>query len=353
VTKVELIKIIQQLSPNNKRLAENLILQLAAQDGVKVNLKSDHKNPIDNIPLWAAAMRSEGLSPRTIEGYTNDARMMLKLMPQPTFLDLQGYFAERLDKVTATRVNNQQKAMKSLFKYLYQFGMYPSDPAHDIKLIHDVEKHPEMPTDEQMAAVIRHKPLRKRDRAKYITMLTLIAGTGLRITEACTLEKQFVNFTTHEIKVLGKGNKERFIPLLPVVEGVLINFMEANGDSKSKYVFPSADGTGYAYHGGFRGALRLACIKAKLPPIHPHQLRHYFATKTLEHGAKLEVISKILGHADVAITAQVYRHIQVKEYHSEINTHGQALQLGDGKPIIEGEAKLLPPAKEQNDKPHT
>jgi integrase len=97
----------------------------------------------------------------------------------------------------------------------------------------------------------------------------------------------------------------------------------------------------------------LACIKAKLPPIHPHQLRHYFATKTLEHGAKLEVISKILGHADVAITAQVYRHIQVKEYHSEINTHGQALQLGDGKPIIEGEAKLLPPAKEQNDKPHT
>lgn len=335
-------EIVEQLSPNNRQLAEKLIMQLAAQDGLKVDFDDSYKLPIENLPLWVANMKSEGKSPRTIEGYGNDARRLLKIIPQPAFLDLQQYFAGRLDTVTSTRVNSEQKAMKCLFKFLYKAGLYPSDPTRDIKLIPDTEKQIEMPTDEQMDAVLTHTPRRLRDRAKYKTMLILLTGTGLRISEACGLQKRFVNFDIREIKVLGKGNKERIIPLSDTVAYYLYEFMLANKESKSQFVFPDSHDNGFAYHGGFRGALRLACIKKGVPPIHPHQLRHYFATKTLEHGAKLEVISKILGHKNVSITAQVYRHIQLQEFHKELDTHDPfknghlALPAG---PTIEGEFK--------------
>ena len=91
--------------------------------------------------------------------------------------------------------------------------------------------------------------------------------------------------------------------------------------------------------------MTLACQKLGIRRLHPHQLRHFFATTTLEHGAKLEVISKILGHSSVAITADIYRHVQNKEFHSEHTLHnpldrlGIMPQLPPGGETVEGEFK--------------
>lgn len=325
--------------------AEQLIKQLAATQGININGSDNHKLPIENIPLWVANLKVQGKAERTIDLYEYSAKVVLNKVSEPTAIDLQQYFAQRLDQISPSGVNSEQKAIKSLFKYLNQFGLYSHDPAKDIILIHGADKQIEFPSDTQMNAIFSYQPIPKF-RAKYRTMLILLVGTGLRITEACTLRRDLVNFNTHEITVLGKGNKERTIPIFDVAEKLLYQYINEDCPSDSPYVFSSPDSEkGHWDASGFWHMLRTACRQAGAKSVHPHQLRHYFATKTLEQGAKLEVISKILGHSNVAITAKVYRHIQQKEYHEELRTHSpyidmlhEPLMLEEPKPeAIDGE----------------
>lgn len=342
---MDIASIVEQLSPNNKQLAINLISQLAAQDGLKVSLTSEYKAPHANLKLWVANLKSEGKSQNTIDLYVRLCRNILKRLPMPTFLELQSYFAERLNNgISSSHVGSEQKAMKSLFAFLHHIGLYPSDPTKDIKLIREQQKEVVMPSDKQVDAVLTYTPRRERDRLKYKTMLILIVGTGLRITEACSLERRFIDWQNREIKVLGKGNKERTVPLVTTVYDILWDYMEATKDSKSKYVFPDHQDNGYTFTDALRKTMIIACKEAEVPAIHPHQLRHYFATKTLEHGAKLEVISKILGHSSVSITAGTYRHIKQQEYHSEIEMHDPFVQRPLALPgaTIEGVVRELP-----------
>lgn len=339
---MEIADIISQLTPGNRKLAETLIKQLAEQDGIRVDFTQQYPEPINSIPIWVASLVTDGKSPRTIEMYEQDARNLLKKMPQPTFLELQQYFAARLQIVTPSRISSEQKAMKSLFKYLHKHGLAPNDPTKDIKTMKDDSKEVEMPTQEQITAALTYTTRRKLDLIKYKTMLILLISTGLRIEEACSLERNHINFTNMELKAMGKGHKERIIPLTEIAGALLYQWIHEHYPGEIKYVFASNTKTGYWHHSGFRDTLRKACTKAGAKPIHPHQLRHYFATKTLEDGAKLEVISKILGHADVAITARIYRHIQVKEFHRELANHSPLkdlpllLEEGRGN-VIDGE----------------
>ena len=81
------------------------------------------------------------------------------------------------------------------------------------------------------------------------------------------------------------------------------------------------------------------CHKVGITPITPHQLRHYFATYALKDGAKLEVVSHILGHASVAITADTYRHISRSEMHEELQAHGPLSRVTPPRLLTEGETE--------------
>jgi len=330
---MDLNLIYNQLSQNSKRMIDQTVQLLAAQDGITVSLTTVHAPPLEHIKLWLANLKTEGKSPRTIDLYDRCARMVLRSVPEPDYLALQGYFAQRLDTAGADHVNTEQKAIRSMLKYLYKQGLYPSDPTRDIKLIHGAFNQVNFPSDEQIQAVLHFQPRRVTDRAKYRVMLVLLISTGLRIEEACSLRRALINYSAREIKVLGKGNKERTVPLSALVVSLLEDYTKNQCITESPFVFPGNTKSGYWNGSGFDGMLRIACKRAGLRPISPHKLRHYFATKTLEHGAKLEIISKILGHSSVAITAQVYRHIQVKEFHAELDAHDPMAQLPK---LIEG-----------------
>jgi site-specific recombinase XerD len=108
-----------------------------------------------------------------------------------------------------------------------------------------------------------------------------------------------------------------------------------------KYLFPAGTKSGYWHDSGFRKEMYTACRKLGIPRIHPHQLRHFFATRTLEHGAKLEVISKILGHNSVDMTAKIYRHIKLKEYHDEHTKHNPLEHLPGAKRLALPEGQVI------------
>ncbi len=341
--------VYKQLSPNSRQLVKHLVEQMAKQEGIHINLGKGYKPPIKNLDLWVANMRTESKSPRTIDMYAKDVRRLLAKMPAPTELELQQYFASRLESVTPSRIASEQKALKSLFKFLHKHGLYPSNPVEDITLMHGREAEVECPPDETIMTLLRYNTRREKDRARFRLMLFLLIQTGLRIEEACSIRRTWINMPACEVRVIGKGNKERVVPMGLMVTQLLKDFMEQVEPSSSQWLFPGNTKSGYWNDSGFRGALYLACKKLELKRIHPHQLRHYFATRTLENGAKLEVISRILGHASVDITARTYRHIQLKEYHSEHDKHNplgllpqkEILALPGG-PVVEGTFKELP-----------
>lgn len=338
---MNLAQVIDQLSPANRKLAEEIIAQLAERDGIKI-AKGDLPNPIESAPLWVAAMQGNGKSPHTIRMYEADVKAYLAKDPQPTAMTIQGYVAARLKQVTAARVNSEQKALKSFFTYAYKHGLWHTNPTADMGLVREQSKEIECPTPDEVKALIGHRLRRKNDDDKFKVMLMLLVNTGLRMEEACSVRRARIDLDNLEVKVVGKGNKERTVPISAFVAAALDAYMQKY-PTKTPYLFPASTASGFWSHSGFYKALSLACKMLGIRQLHPHQLRHFFATATLEHGAKLEVISKILGHSSVAITADVYRHIALKEYHEEHAKHDPLARLGppllpQGQ-IINGEAK--------------
>ena len=113
-----------------------------------------------------------------------------------------------------------------------------------------------------------------------------------------------------------KGRKLRVMPLLPGVSEALRGYIDKR-PSDSPFVFPGNTKTGYAEIYNLEKTLKRACIRAGVEPFTPHQLRHLYATEMLRKGAKLEVVGRILGHASIGITADIYRHVSRGEMHEE------------------------------------
>ena len=126
-----------------------------------------------------------------------------------------------------------------------------------------------------------------------------------------------------EVRVTGKGDRVRVVPLLPqTAEALKRHMRKVKGGSP--YLFPGDTMTGYMEIHNFEKTLRRACIRAGVEPFTPHQLRHFYATEMLRGGAKLEVVARLLGHASVGVTADIYRHVRTEEMHDTVRRFAPA-----------------------------
>ena len=115
----------------------------------------------------------------------------------------------------------------------------------------------------------------------------------------------------------GKGDRVRVVPLLPQTANALARHMRKR-KSDSSYLFPGNTRTGHMEIHNFEKMLRRTCGRAGVEPFTPHQLRHFYATEMLRGGAKLEVVGRLLGHASVGVTADIYRHVRTEELHDAV-----------------------------------
>jgi len=326
---------LRRLSPQSRELVVPLITRLAEREGITISKNRALKpKPIaECVKLWAAKLRGEGRSDRTVKMYTYLVGRFLEQHPDPTRADIRQHITDRLGEGTSpAAVENERKALRSLFSFLHQEGLIPEDPTAGIGHIRVPYNERRCPSVEDVERVLEVGCLRSNDADKIRTIIRLIATTGLRLTETASLRKENVDLDALELRVVGKGGKLRVVPLLPEIAEALREYMEKRPGG-SPFLFPGKTRTGYAEIYNIEKTLKRACIRAGVEPFTPHGLRHFYATEMLRKGAKLEVVGRILGHSSIGITADIYRHVRTGEMHLEAERFAP---LNGGKSSPEG-----------------
>ncbi|WP_158785374.1 site-specific tyrosine recombinase XerD [Pantoea sp. BAV 3049] len=230
-------------------------------------------------------------------------------------VDLQGFLAGRVEGgYKATSSARLLSAMRRLFQYLYREKLREDDPS---ALLSSPKLPQRLPKDLSEAQIDRllqapstEIPLELRDKA----MLELLYATGLRVTELVTLTLSNVSLRQGVVRVIGKGNKERLVPLGEEAVHWLEQYIEygrpwlLNGQTLD-VLFPSNRAqqmTRQTFWHRIKHYATLAGIDSE--KLSPHVLRHAFATHLLNHGADLRVVQMLLGHSDLS-TTQIYTHV--------------------------------------------
>ena len=284
-----------------------------------------------------AVWMERGLSSNTLAAYRADLVALHRWLcerklslSQTGRAELMDFIAARVQAGARPRSTARQlSSFRRFFRYLVREGGVREDPTAQIAMPKIGRSLPrslsEAEVESLLSAPVVADPLGYRDR----TMLEVLYATGLRVSELVSLKLGQVNMNQGVTRVLGKGNRERLIPLGEEAVRWLRAFI--NGarndillDRSTDYLFPTRRGdrmTRQAFWHIIKRYARKAGVDRELSP---HTLRHAFATHLLNHGADLRVVQMLLGHSDLS-TTQIYTHVareRMKELHSHHHPRG-------------------------------
>jgi integrase/recombinase XerD len=264
------------------------------------------------------AVSAARLAPRTVDAYRRDLTAFgtwLGHAPSTaTVEEIERYVSElRAQGLAATTIARRIAAIRSFYRHEVLIGKRADNPAADVGLPRRARKLPRTLSPGEAERLVEAAngtgPRDLRDRA----LVELLYGAGLRVSEAVGLEKNGVDLEERLVRSIGKGDKERIVPLGRSAADALRRYLSRGRpflDSRHRPdLFLNARGGPLTRAGAFLILRRLA-EKAGLEParIHPHLLRHSFATHLLEGGADLRSVQEMLGHADLA-TTELYTHV--------------------------------------------
>ena len=267
--------------------------------------------------LWLA----KGLSDNTLENYGRDLTRFNKwLQPQGRRLieardmDILGYLADLTTSgAKPASVARHLSCLKGYFRTQVRDQGLAVDPTALIQAPKLGRPLPKSLTEADVEALLgapdTHTALGLRDRA----MLELLYASGLRVSELVGLETSQVKLSLGLVQVMGKGSKERLVPMGQAAQDWLERYLktarvELLGNSVKGVLFPSQRGTQMTRQ-TFWHRIKLHAQTAGIEkPLSPHVVRHAFATHLLNHGADLRVIQMLLGHSDLS-TTQIYTHV--------------------------------------------
>jgi integrase/recombinase XerD len=257
-------------------------------------------------------------APRTVDAYRRDLRAFGEWLGGPigraTPDDLERYLAElRAEGLAATTIARRVAALRSFFRHQMLLGSRGDNPTAELDLPRRQRKLPRTlspgEAERLIDAAIGTTPRALRDRA----LVELLYGAGLRVGEAVALAKSDVDLEARLVRAVGKGDKERVVPIGRAAVDALRRYLSRGRPFLDAHhrpdLFLNARGGALTRAGVFLILRRLAG-KAGLEPerVHPHLLRHSFATHLLEGGADLRSVQEMLGHADLA-TTELYTHV--------------------------------------------
>ena len=284
-----------------------------------------------------AVWMERGLSSNTLAAYRADLTALGRWlterqvsMTRTSRADLQDFIAFRVHAGARPRSTARQlSSFRRFFRYLVRENEIREDPTAQIAMPKIGRSLPKSLTEEEveslLSAPVVNDPLGNRDR----TMLEVLYATGLRVSELVNLRHGQVNINQGVIRILGKGNRERLIPLGEEAVRWLIEFSRgARGEilleRQTDYLFPTRRGDRMTRQAFWHIIKRYARKAGVGKELSPHTLRHAFATHLLNHGADLRVVQMLLGHSDLS-TTQIYTHVareRMKELHSQHHPRG-------------------------------
>jgi integrase/recombinase XerD len=284
--------------------------------------------------LWL----EDGLAKNTLEAYRRDLAQFaawLESQPRKSLTgadqaDIQSYLGYQSRKKTrATSVARLLSVLRRFYRYGLRQGRIRTDPTLRIDAPKLPRGLPKSLTEEDVESLLEAPPVERalglRDRA----MLETLYASGLRVSELVTLKLGQVSQDMGVVRVMGKGSKERLVPLGEEAIAWIRRYLkEARPELLAGR---AADALFVTSRGGamtrqmFWILLRRYAARAGLrKPISPHTLRHAFATHLLNHGADLRVVQLLLGHSDIS-TTQIYTHVareRLKQLHAKHHPRG-------------------------------
>jgi integrase/recombinase XerD len=291
--------------------------------------------PIDRF--LDAVWMERGLSPNTLAAYRADLTALERwLDAHDADLtaakrgDLLSFMASRVEAGARPRSTARQlSSFRRFYRHLVRLGEIKEDPTAQIAMPKVGRSLPRSLTEEEveslLAAPAVSDPLGHRDR----TMLEVLYATGLRVSELVNLKLSAVNLNQGVLRIVGKGDRERLIPLGEEAVQWVQQFLQGPRgeillERQTDYLFPTRRGdrmTRQAFWHIIKRYARKAGVQKELSP---HTLRHAFATHLLNHGADLRVVQMLLGHSDLS-TTQIYTHVareRLKDLHSQHHPRG-------------------------------
>ncbi|MYY70806.1 site-specific tyrosine recombinase XerD [Lactobacillus salivarius] len=267
-----------------------------------------------------------GLSENTINSYGIDLKLFLEYLRENEIPSFKQVNKEVIVNYMQSEKNNNKanssilrsvSSLRKFFQYLAQEKIIEKDPMLLIDTPKKKQHLPQVLTKEEVEKLLRSpntgQVLGLRDRA----MLELMYATGLRISEIINLKLEDLHLTMGTLQTLGKGYKERIVPVGDEAIKWVNRYLEEARpkllkQKRSNYLFLNFHGNNLTRQGVWKN-LKAEVRKAGIQKnITPHTLRHSFATHILENGADLRIVQELLGHADIS-TTQIYTHLSNKQ----------------------------------------
>ena len=241
--------------------------------------------------------------------------MMLEDVDRQVIREYNAWLME--NDIAKSSIARRQSAIRSFFNFLVREGLLPHNPMEEVTSPKRERRLPSLLSIAEVTRLLETPdpvtPVGLRDRA----LLELLYASGLRVSELVSLNLGQMNLDSKEIRVIGKGSKERVVLMGEPAARALIAYLKEGrpqllGEKRSNAIFVSRQGERLIERRVQKILERYARIAGIERRVYPHMLRHTFATHMLDGGADLRVVQELLGHADLSST-QVYTHVSKRQ----------------------------------------
>ena len=273
-----------------------------------------------------------GASPATVRAYQEDLKDYFSFLQTTYHIDeaseitreeILAFQAELYRRgLAASTIARRTSTIKGYHKFLVRENLLSRDPAQMVGIPQKSEKLPDVLSIDQVNALLDGMPFTTPLEIRDATILEVLYGCGLRVSELVGLDLDRVRFDEGILRVLGKGSKERLVPFSGMAVQRVQTYLQESRPyltcSKAQPVpalFLNARG-GRLSRQSVHKMVEKAGLRIGIKNLHPHTLRHSFATHLLEGGADLRAIQEMLGHSDIS-TTQIYTHVQTAHLREE------------------------------------
>ncbi len=285
---------------------------------------------LDEFKIYLKSEKN--FSPNTIRAYIADVYTFLIYSEESDVISINSKnFSEYLHFIqkinyTKTTIARKIASIKAFYKFLYQEEIIEINPLDGIKSPKKAKSLPNYMNESEVEQILRNVKIETPSGFRNRVILELLWTTGMRISELSNLNFENLNLEQNEIKVLGKGSKERIVLVPDKTKEALLNYIN-NVFSLVSNIEQTQKTPLFINYNGFRlqnqsirKALNEVVRKIELPKkVTPHVFRHSFATKLLEKGADLRIVQELLGHSSISNT-QIYTHVSSARLKSVYDT---------------------------------
>lgn len=261
---------------------------------------------------------TENRSARTVDSYMRDLKQYIAWLREQKITAIEEikdplirkYIAACSFRLAASSVQRSCSAIRSFHRFLsLKYDL--KNPTVNLEAPHKVKKLPVYCTEEEIETIMNFFDDSDQD-VLYHSIFELIYGCGLRISECVNMELSRVNLEEGFLRIMGKGSKERMLPIprqtLTLLKHYILDVRRHYAKKNEKLLFINEKGKRIRCE-SVENMLKYVCSQTGIQkPITPHKLRHSYATHLLEHGADLRVIQELLGHSDIS-TTEIYTHV--------------------------------------------